>query len=102
LSEGQHNFRRKLTMKTQTQILGEDKNIKNEKKFTIIDKYIDGEGDWLSKYLFGQPKYMTLICARYFGNGDDLILIHETENPSKASADAVICRGKWNDGIWAE
>jgi hypothetical protein len=89
-------------MKTQTQILGLDKNEKKKIKPTVIDQYIDDKGGWVDSYYGGQPEYMTLLCFKYFENGDDLILLHTTKNPSETSADTIVCRGQWNDGVWAE
>lgn len=86
-------------MKTKIQIMGDDEikpKIKNPIKFGEL---LSEKGEWFNHGRPDDLNFITLICKNYFTDGyTDLILIHKNKNPSLNSEDAVLYRGKWNDG----
>lgn len=89
-----------------TQVLGSN-NIKAKCKPIKVHKFLDGYGEWQTVDAntgIDENRHCTLICESYISltdeGGHDMMLFHNTDNPSKSPADTLLCLGYWNDGVF--
>ena len=87
---------------TKTIVLGQNEKKDNKNKPIGIESYLNCDLEFeCSVHTVADYEYATLICKNYgtVHEHEDLILLHNTENPSDDSDNTLLCSGRWNDGV---